>query len=358
MPEIRYRDRRAVAIENSHLRLTVLLEGGHIAEILDKKSGVNPLWSPPWPSIEPSTYDPKKHTGYGGDAESKLLAGIMGHNLCVDIFGGPSAEEAAAGLTVHGEASVARYDITAGADELLQRASLPQAQLNVERRIKLRSASPVVEISESVENLTATDRPIAWTEHVTLGPPFLEKGATQFRASATRSKVFEGDFGADGHMKAGAEFDWPHVPLAKGGHEDLRVFTNRPASTGFSTHLMDPHRDTAYFLAFSPASRVVFGYVWKRADFPWLGIWEENFSRETGPWNRKSLTRGMEFGASPIPETRKEMITRGSLFGVPAFRWIPAKTKVETRYRVAFAPATEVPDALVWSAADEVGFAG
>ncbi len=40
-----------------------------------------------------------------------LLAGIMGHNLCVDIFGGPSDAEAAAGMTPHGEASVVRYEL-------------------------------------------------------------------------------------------------------------------------------------------------------------------------------------------------------------------------------------------------------
>src|SRR5579883_2113248 len=99
MPETTYRDRRAVAIENELLRVTVLAEGGHIAEIADKATGVNPLWSPPWASIEPSTFHPDKHTAYGTDAEAKLLAGIMGHNLCMDIFGGPSPEEAAAGMT-------------------------------------------------------------------------------------------------------------------------------------------------------------------------------------------------------------------------------------------------------------------
>jgi hypothetical protein len=40
----------------------------------------------------------------------------------------------------------------------------------------------------------------------------------------------------------------------------------------------------------------------------------------------------MEFGASPVAETRRQMIERGSLFGVPAFRWIPARTRVEVRY--------------------------
>src|SRR5229473_2316603 len=118
MPETTYRNRRAHSIETEDLRVTVLAEGGHIAEILDKRTGVNPLWTPPWPSIEPSTYDRARHPEYGDDAESKLLSGIMGHNLCLDLFGPPSEAEAAAGLTVHGEASVVLYEIESTAHEI------------------------------------------------------------------------------------------------------------------------------------------------------------------------------------------------------------------------------------------------
>src|ERR1700730_8514401 len=118
MPEETYRGRRAHRIETPDVRVTLLVEGGHIAEIADKQSGVNPLWTPPWPSIEPSTYYRAKHPEYGSDSGSKLLAGIMGHNLCLDLFGGPSDEEAAAGITVHGEGSVAPYQISAGESEL------------------------------------------------------------------------------------------------------------------------------------------------------------------------------------------------------------------------------------------------
>src|SRR5246127_1958919 len=125
MPEVKYRGRRASSIENNSLRVTVLHEGGHIAEILDKSSGVNPLWTPPWPSIEPSTYSLEKHPEYGNDAESKLLSGLMGHNLCLDLFGGPSPEEAAAGMTVHGEASLAPYKISFTDRELTATCVLP-----------------------------------------------------------------------------------------------------------------------------------------------------------------------------------------------------------------------------------------
>src|SRR5713101_4590292 len=106
-----YRGRRAAMMETDDLRVTVLEEGGHIAEILDKRSGVNPLWTPPWPSIEPSSYDRATHAEYGSGSDAKLLAGIMGHNLCVDIFGGPSEEEAASGLTPHGDASIVQYEL-------------------------------------------------------------------------------------------------------------------------------------------------------------------------------------------------------------------------------------------------------
>jgi hypothetical protein len=357
MPETKYRGRRAFAIENSLLRVTVLVEGGHVCEILHQKSGVSPLWIPPWTSIEPSSYDPSRHPEYGSDSESKLLAGIMGHNLCLDIFGGPSEEEAKAGLTVHGEASVAPYQISGGNSGLTMRAELPQAQLRIEREIRLAPSSPVVDFHESVENLTATDRPIAWTQHVTLGPPFLERGSTEFRAPATRSKVFEEDFTeGKGHLKIGADFDWPLVPRKDGASSDLRVYTSAPASEWFTTHLMDPHREHAYFIAFSPRQKLAFGYVWRRSDFPWLGRWEENHSRVQPPWNGKTLTCGMEFGVSPMPETRRKMIERGTLFGMPAFRWLPARTRLRANYRAAFTAAQRIPETLTWGEPDGVRF--
>ena len=346
MAETIYRNRRAVQIENELVRVTVLAEGGHIAEILDKATGVNPLWTPPWPSIEPSAYDPAKHPLYGADAESKLLAGIMGHNLCLDIFGGVSAEEAAAGLTVHGEASVAPYEIESSGAALTMRARFPHAQLAFTRSIELEGDKTV--INETVENLSATDRPVGWTQHVTMGPPFIEVGHTRFDAPCTKSKVFEGEFAAGGYMKTAAEFDWPMVPTKGGGAVDMRTYIDAPVSGAYSAHLMDPERPVSYFSAWSPSSEVLFGYVWKQADFPWLGIWEENHSRTAPPWNGQALTRGMEFGVSPMPETRRQMIDRGGMFGVPGYRWIPARGKVSVRYYAFIRRAEGIGAPPVW----------
>jgi len=345
MSEIRYRGRRAHALDNGTLQIIVTAEGGHLAAVTDKATQLNPLWSPPWPSIEPSQYNPAKHPEYGSDAESKLLAGILGHNLCLDLFGGPSEPEAAAGMTVHGEASVGTYDIKVEGNTLTQQTLLEQARLRFTRRIQLPAGSRVATITESVENISALDRPVAWTQHATLGPPFLENGRTAFRITATKSKVIDQDFtAAGGYMKKGAEFDWPMVPRTDGGREDMQVFTGRPVSGGFTTHLLDPARQDAWFIAWSPIHRLAFGYIWRRQDFPWLGIWEENRSRTQPPWNGQTITRGMEFGVSPFPESRRAMIERGGLFGVPGYRWVPARKTISAEYKVFLVPAEAVPE--------------
>ena len=333
MPWTSFHNRRAVQIENESVRLTMTIEGGHIAEILHKASGVSPLWIPPWPSIEPSAYSRATHPEYGADAESKLLAGLMGHNLCLDLWGSPSPEEAAAGMTVHGEASILPYDISVNGQELTAKCFLPAAQLQFERHVRLEGER--VYFAETVKNVSMLDRPIAWTEHVTLGPPFLEKGVTQIRAPGTKARSL-----------AGRDFDWPFKPRPDGGVEDLRVFTSAEASGGFDTVLMDPRHDRAFFFAFSPTSKLLFGYVWRRADFPWLGIWEENCSREHPPWNRRTLTRGLEFSASPFPESRRRMIDRKLLFGEQGYRWLPAKTKAQVEYHAFITTAASIPESL------------
>jgi len=124
----------------------------------------------------------------------------------------------------------------------------------------------------------------------------------------------------------------------------MRTFVDLPVSGAYTAHLMDPRREDAFFLAWNPRSRLLLGYVWKRSDFPWLGIWEENRSRTHAPWNGRTITRGMEFGVSPMPETRRAMIERGSLFGVPGFCWVPAKGTVRAEYRAFLVASDSIPE--------------
>lgn len=328
---MKFHGREAEQIENESLRITVLAGGGHIAEILDKRTGVSPLWVPPWTSIEPADYEPARNPEYGSDSESKLLAGIMGHNLCLDMFGPPSTEEAAAGFTVHGDGSVARYRLSTSQNELHAATNLEHSGLNFERTIRLDDDGSHLQISESVENLLPLDRPIAWTQHVTLGPPFLEPGVTHVVISPEHSRTMDPPAWGDGLLKTGTDFHWPDGPAVQGGSLDLSTYSSQPASR-FTTHLMGGPGKTASFEAINPRLGLAFGYQWNCSDFPWLGMWEENDFRESLPWSRRTRTWGMEFGASPFAETRRAMIDRGRLLGAPCYRWLAARGRVHVEY--------------------------
>src|ERR1043165_8126070 len=98
-----YHGRKAWTLSNGKIEIVVTPGGGHIASLTLKDgpaSGMNPLWLPPWPSKE---IGEDTFGDYGGPPAGKLLRSILGHNICLDFFGSPSAPETKAGIAVHGE---------------------------------------------------------------------------------------------------------------------------------------------------------------------------------------------------------------------------------------------------------------
>ena len=58
------------------------------------------------------------------------------------------------------------------------------------------------------------------------------------------------------------------------------------------------------------------------------------------------LACGMEFGVSPFPETRRAMVDRGRMFGVPTYRWLPANGQIDAAYWIVLQRADDVPESL------------
>jgi hypothetical protein len=156
------------------------------------------------------------------------------------------------------------------------------------------------------------------------------------------------DPGFDAYLRLGTEFAWPMAPRSNGGLSDLRQMKHSAPSSGFTAHLADPQREHAHFTAFSPQFHLAFGYIWKRAEFPWLGIWEEICSRQNSPWDGRTVTRGMEFGVSPFAETRREMIERNRLMEAPTYKWLPARGRLEAEYWISSKVAEAIPQSLQW----------
>lgn len=318
--------RKLWRMDNDRLSLDLMEGGGHIAGLeLKDRPGVNPFWVPVWKTIDPWTYRPSDEKRYA----ARLLAAICGHNLCLGSFGEPSPEEARAGLGGHGEAPVVRWvlkkkTVSARGLSLTYGCRMPLVQMDLERTVTMHRNSAVVAVREKVKNLARRDVPFTMCEHVTLGPPFLDRGVTLFDMPATRSHTFPGVFGDSQRLKVDTDFVWPEGPGVRGRKVDMRQIDPTLKSSDFSTQLMDPRHEHAWFSAVNPRLGLLLAYVWKRADFPWVGNWEENFGRKSAPWNGKSLTRGMEFSNTPYPIGLRQSVSLGRLFGAPTYDWLPA----------------------------------
>jgi hypothetical protein len=342
MPRTTYLGRPAVSIENEHLRITVTEEGGHIAEIYSKAADINPLWVPNWPTEDPSQFRAEREQLFGNRIDGMLLTGILGHNTCLDLFGGPSEGEAAAGMTAHGEAAVLRYELTEDGNLLTCRVHMPLAQLVFTRTIKLQGQDALVH--ETVENLAAFDRPLAWTQHVTLSPPYLDPKTTEFRiAAAGPSIVSFVDLGNAPYLRNGETFTYPQAPRIGGGTIGVEQMNPNTPASSYTALTMQP---MASWTAWSPVYKFALSYVWRGEDFPWLGIWEENCSRPHSPWFNQAVTRGLEFGTSPFPESRREMVERGRMLDTPTYKWLPGAGKLEARYWIRTAMSDSIPEGV------------
>jgi hypothetical protein len=324
-------------IETDWGRIAVLEGGGHICEANLKACGeLNPLWTPPWKTIDPQNYWPSRHARlYGPPPDGRLLAGIAGHSLSFDHFGPPSKEEVAVGRSTHGEAPSVKWKLQPVRNALgpaLQASTiLPEAQLHFTRTVSLDPRAPVVYCEELARNMSALDRPISWNEHVTFGPPFVEPGVTIFDMPATRGKVCPSGYSARPIIKPNAEFKWPLAPAIRGGILNLRTIPDSRFGN-YTAQLLDPAARIAFISVCNPRLRLLVVYAFRRADYPWVGRWLESFHRSQAPWRRRTLCCGMEFSSTPFPVPRRETVDQSRLFGEKTYRWLPAKSMIAIRF--------------------------
>jgi hypothetical protein len=50
------------------------------------------------------------------------------------------------------------------------------------------------------------------------------------------------------------------------------------------------------------------------------------------------------------------MVDRGTLFGVPAFRWIPARSRASVEYCAFIVSRDRIAERVVWSGDDQITF--
>jgi hypothetical protein len=181
------------------------------------------------------------------------------------------------------------------------------------------------------------DRPVSWAEHATIAPPFMERGKVVVDMPATKCRVrpFKpGDI--PGHLVYGKDFTWPMAPVIGGGEADIREIPTDHNWLDLASCEMDPGRTLAFVTALHLEKHLLYGYVFRREEYPWLMSWM-NFTGDD------RAARGMEFSSQPFDISHRDTVAMSPLFGVPTFRWLPAKSKIENHFVMFY---TRVPDAF------------
>jgi hypothetical protein len=332
----------ATVLSNGRLELTVLTQGSTIASVVitDGAEKLNPLWNPLRLAREA-----------GRTAE---FNGSLGHFVCVDGFGPTSPAERAAGLPQHGEAHVTRFKVSPGAagNSVSLSATMPIVQENFSRTFRLVAGENVIYVDSQLENLMGFDRPVNWAEHATVNAPFLEPGQTTIAVSGTRSQNRDylanqaGRGGRGGNagrgnapatqrrLVSGKDFTWPMAEGLDGKSVDMSAMPDNPHFLDHTATLLDPSRRLEWVAALNTEKKLIYGYVFRREDYPWIQHWG-NYPSVAG------LVRGMEFGTQPYDLPRRDVISANELFGTPVYRWLPAKSKIESHFLIFYA---RVPD--------------
>ena len=328
---ITFEGQPAVTLSNDKLQMTVMVQGSSIASLVmtDDAQKLNPYWNPARLAREAGRPVPE--------------TGFLGHFVCVDGFGPASAEERAAGLPMHGEAHITNFAVSSGKDTLTLTAKLPIVQEVFTRSFHMVPGESVVYVDSQLENLMGFDRPVNWAEHATVAAPFLEPNVTTVEVSGSRSQTrpyVESAAAGNGQsptrrrLTSGQDFTWPMAPGLDGKTIDVRATPEHPHYLDHTATLLDPSRRLEWVAAFNSGKRMILGYVFKREDYSWIQYWG-SYPADT------QVVRGMEFGTQPYDLPRRETITNGPLFGTPAYRWLPAKSKIESHFLLFY---TRVPE--------------
>jgi hypothetical protein len=323
----KFEDVPALVLTNDKIELTVLTDGGALANLtlLDDPEKMSPYWNP---------------IRYARETGEKRPGNAVGHFVCVDGFGSVSAEEKDAGLPGHGEAHTLAWETRLARKEgrtgaVTQSVKLPITQEIFTRTLRMVDGESVVYVQSELESLLGFDRPVNWGEHATIGSPFLDAGVTVVDMPAKKAQTRpEKPFNLPMRLASGKDFTWPEAPLANGKKADLRASPNPPNSLDHTTCLMDPARKLVFVTALNPAKRLILGYLFRREDYPWVQSWEY-YSPD------RRMARGMEFATQPYDVPRRQTVEGNTMFGAPQYRWLPAKSKIESRYLLFYTHAPE-----------------
>jgi hypothetical protein len=292
-----------VKMENNSSLLLVNLQGGAYFDFHLKELPINPIC---WRATKP---------------EERRF---MGHFVCFDRWGPPSAGEKANGFLHHGEVNTLLWNLTEAPHTVNGRlsgsmmCSLPMAGLQLTRKLELSADEPVFFVTEEIKNLNKNGRLFNIVQHVSMAPPFLDK-STLFDNNSLQG--FEDK--EDGSLTQDETvLKWPQADH-NGVKVNLRQFEGDwPRVSSF---VYDRNDKYGWVTACNPEKNIMLGYIWETNDYPWVNFWR---SMENGV----PAAFGMEFGTTGLHEPLPVVAKKGKIFGQNIYEFIDASEVISKSF--------------------------
>jgi hypothetical protein len=164
-------------------------------------------------------------------------------------------------------------------------------------------------------------------QHVTIGPPFLDK-STLFDINA--EKGFENK--EDGSLNQEEPvFRWPQADHNGQGINLRQFIVEWPRVISF---VYSKNEKYAWVTACNPDKNLLLGYLWKTEEYPWINFWR---SME----NNVPVAFGMEFGTTGLHEPFPVIAKKGKIFDRNLYDFIDAGEIITKSYATFL---TKVPE--------------
>jgi hypothetical protein len=317
----------ALTLRNSDVAVTILPDkGADIYALADRRTGVDVLFKSPWGVRSPGPW-----LRAASSMERWVEAYPGGWQVLLPNGGDECVEQ---GMTwgYHGEAALVPWQVQhAGETAAALETRLFSVPLRLLREFTL--SGPVLRLTETVTNESATELEVMWIHHPAFGAPFLERGCL---LSAGCASVLA-DHEAPGTLLApGSAHPWPHARTGAGDALDLRVIPGPDEPRSVLAYLGD--FTSGCFAITNPRLRLGVGLRWPLETFPAAWLWQEVMAGQGWPWYRRAYAVAVE-PASTIPG---HGMSTARARGHPGIRFAAGQTRQVVLEAVLFEAATAV----------------
>jgi hypothetical protein len=260
-----------LVLRSPQLEVVVLPgKGADIYAIVDRESGIDVLFKPPWGWRDPCAVPPS------GDSAVDWLARYPGGWQLLVPNAGPAREHAGVVRGYHGEASVSRWAVAyRDANSARLSVELVTAPLRLERTVTVDGAT--LEVEDRIRNTSAAPVPVMWVQHPAFGAPFVD-GRCRLESNATAVVA------ARGYPPVS---DMASVP---GPAQRRSVFAGMSAFAG------DP-----WFAISSPSAGFGIRVTWDSGVLPYAWLWQEVHNVAGFPWFGRAYALAVE-PANVLPD--------------------------------------------------------